>query len=412
MEDDEGEVRLDSEGIRFVPYPPCVSPFRVLILSPPTAAHLSWAASTIRRCIELCGSDQLQVDLFVTHSAPKLSSRRQQPQASYDPYSAGDDLAPPTAPFARGARPGNPPSRDSMQSELSDFSDNDGESPPTTPRLAQQQGEEVDSVTDLVLFEGEDDYRTPGEAEVSAKLKKQGKLRRALSRRGQGGSLRRPGAAPVTHSPPSPPRHRQQNPYADSTGSFEALPLDHHDETAPSYSHSRSGSDDIGARHAHSNSYDKSSSYPYDDGRSEVGTLVDPSGTSTRHLFSKGGDYSSTHHGSHADLVSLANYQAPSTAARAAAQDPDDSFFLDITPQEQDDLDAVAELAKNGYPRLKEIIDDEVERSAGKTLVAVCGPSGLNHIVRNLVSRKIDLKRVRKGDPRGQTALFAEDFTN
>jgi hypothetical protein len=360
----------------------------------------------------MCPTSQLQVDLFVTHDAPKRPSRRNQPQTAYDPYSSvADDLAPPTAPFARGARSGSPMGRDSMYSEMSDLSDDEGGSPtPANMRLDEQQNDgEVDSVTDLVLFEGEEDYRTPGEAVVSAKLKKMGKLRRALSRRGQGGSLRRPGAAaaaavaPAVSSPPSPPFRRRQNPYAESTGSFEALPLDHHHETSPS--HSRSGSGDIGARHAHSASFD----YGYD-GRSEVGTLVDPSGSSTRHLFKKGGDSSSTYQGSHADLASLANYEAPSTAAKAAAEDPDDSFFLDVTPQEQDDLDAVAELAKNGYPRLKEIIDDEVDRSAGKTLVAVCGPSGLNHIVRNLVARKIDLGKIRKGDPRGQVALVCEDF--
>ncbi|GAA5873996.1 hypothetical protein JCM8547_001596 [Rhodosporidiobolus lusitaniae] len=388
-------------------------------------AHLSWVASTLRRCIEMCDSSQLQVDLFVTHDAPKRPSRRQQQQQHYNPYdaSAVDDLAPPAAPFASGARFASPGGRDSLISEMSDYSDGEGASPTGSRfQLDRHDGGESggsgehDSITDFVLFEGEEDHRTAGEAEVSAKLKKEGKLRRALSRRGQG-SLRRPNNA----SSPAPPQQNSPAPHfpsADSTASFEALPLDneHEHDYAP-----RSASfGDLGAAGRHPSSsfdygYVQPSSSPlaqhaFDDARSEAGTLVGGSGSSTRHLIKPSGS-STFGLDKHCRESSYGSYAPPSTGPTGKGEQPDEAFFLDVTAAEQEDLDAVAELAKTGYPRLKEIINDEVDRLTGKTVVACCGPTSLNTVVRNLVARKIDLKKVAKGDPRGQLSLVVEDFS-
>ncbi|CEQ39536.1 SPOSA6832_01047, partial [Sporobolomyces salmonicolor] len=418
------------------------------------AAHLSWVATTLRRCMEMCDSSRLQIDLFVTHDAPRRSRRRPQPQ----PYTYGADsteeLAPPTAPFARGSR-SDSFGRDSVLSEASDWSDTEDASSSSPSRQRNEMpdyGSDVDSVTELVLFDGEDDSRTPGEAEVSAKLKKEGKLRRALSRRGQGkaAASSRPLAASASVLSDS----RQHSVYYQPHESFEALPLDHRDVPPASLSHphntyppSAASFGDLG--HVPYRSFD------YDE-RSDVQTLGGAS--STRHLF--GGR---SNPNSHSDLIGA-----------AAAPDSDDAFFLDVTEAEQDDLDAVAELARPGYPRLKEIIDDEVNRSAGKTMVACkslpfrspaflplfsvvsnpeaygelspahgpslngersatrassitpiakhesdgshsgenfrecCGPSSLNTLVRNLVASRIDLKKVAQGDPRGQISLVVE----
>ncbi|GAA5953913.1 hypothetical protein JCM21900_003051 [Sporobolomyces salmonicolor] len=353
-------------------------------------AHLSWVATTLRRCMEMCDSSRLQIDLFVTHDAPRRSRRRPQPQ----PYTYGADsteeLAPPTAPFARGSR-SDSFGRDSVLSEASDWSDTEDASSSSPSRQRNEMpdyGSDVDSVTELVLFDGEDDSRTPGEAEVSAKLKKEGKLRRALSRRGQGKAAA--SSRPLAASPAVLSDSRQHSLHYQPHESFEALPLDHRDVPPASLSHphntyppSAASFGDLG--HGPYRSFD------YDE-RSDVQTLGGAS--STRHLF--GGR---SNPNSHSDLVGA-----------AAAADSDDAFFLDVTEAEQDDLDAVAELARPGYPRLKEIIDDEVNRSAGKTMVACCGPSSLNTLVRNLVASRIDLKKVARGDPRGQISLVVEDF--
>ncbi|GAA5858165.1 hypothetical protein JCM1840_001066 [Sporobolomyces johnsonii] len=350
-------------------------------------AHLSWVATTLRRCMEMCDSSRLQIDLFVTHDAPRHSRRRPQPR----PYAYGADsteeLAPPTAPFARGTRSGSI-GRDSALSEASDWSDAEDASSPSRQRNEMPDyGSEVESVTDLVLFDGEDDSRTPGEAEVSAKLKKVGKVRRALSRRGQGKAAA--SSRPLATSAPVRSDSHQRSLYDQSNESFEALPLDHRDAPPTSlnrphntYPPSVASFGDLG--------HGPSPSFDYDE-RSDVQTL---GASSTLHLF-----------GGRSNPNSLGDL-----AGAAAAPDPDDAFFLDVTEAEQDDLDAVAELARPGYPRLKEIIDDEVNRSAGKTMVACCGPSSLNTLVRNLVASRIDLKKVAQGDPRGQVSLVVEDF--
>lgn len=280
-------------------------------------------------------------------------------------------------------------------------------------------------MTDLVLFDGEDDYRSPGEADVSAQLKKQGKLRRALSRRGQGGSLRRPqragGDAPE-YAFPSTAAAPVVLPHDPS---FEALPLDHHDtdskpapySSSPYADYARPPSalsyGDVG-QGRRADSFDYGSTYGFDD---EVQTLGGGDAGASRHNLVKAaqrpGVSASSRRSSHVGaLDSLAGPPAASPGAAPRAGDDVEAGLLDVTPQEQDDLEAVAELAKTGYPRLKAILDDEVERSTGKTCVACCGPSSLNSIVRNLVASRIDLKRVAKGDPRGQVSLVVEDFSS
>ncbi|GAA6020864.1 hypothetical protein JCM11491_000009 [Sporobolomyces phaffii] len=346
-------------------------------------SHLSWVATTLRRCMEMCDSSQLQIDLFVTNDTPRRSRRRPsaQPLATFD---STDDLAPPTAPFARQARSGSP-SRDSLASEVSDWSE--GEDSPSRAHQFNQTsndyGAHVDSVTDLVLFEGEEEERTAAEVEVSAKLKKEGKLRRALSRRG----------AKASANPVVAPRHANystQRLYESPQpqDSFEALPLDHHDSSpslhgSPSASRSASFGD-MGYGHG----------YPsmHHDDHSEVQTLGDNS--STRHFL-----------GARSQRDSILD------TARDSARPDDQAFFLDVTEAEQQDLEVVAELARPGYPRLDQILDEEVRRSAGKTMVACCGPSSLNTLVRNLVASRIDLKKVAKGDPRGQVSIVVEDFS-
>ncbi|GAA5947950.1 hypothetical protein JCM3765_007042 [Sporobolomyces pararoseus] len=348
-------------------------------------SHLSWVATTLRRCIEMCDSSQLQIDLFVTNDTPRRTRRRPSAQPLAE-FASTDDLAPPTAPFARQARSGSP-SRDSLASEVSDWSD--AEDSPSRSRQFNQMpdyGDHVDSVTDLVLFEGEEEERTAAEIEVSAKLKKEGKLRRALSRRGAKAATA--SSAQLRHANPSTQRLYESPHQYDS---FEALPLDNN-ETSPTVHESpyapRSGSfGDIGYRHG-------SPSLHYDD-HAEAQTLGDNS--STRHLFSGG--------------RSQRNSVADLAGAASSSHDHEQGFFLDVTEAEQQDLEVVAELARPGYPRLERILDDEVSRSAGKTMVACCGPSSLNTLVRNLVSSRIDLKKVAKGDPRGQVSIVVEDFS-
>ena len=405
------------------------APEQRLTLRIDAAAHISWVASTLKRCIEMCTASQLQVDLFVTHDAPRTGRTTRVPKESVSSMAgmpaSTDDLAPPTAPFARQARPGSPMSRGSFSSDNSDWSDGEFPDSSTQPGRGARGGSrgpqplpaeyrgEVDSVTDLVLFEGEDNDLPEAEAQMSAQLKKEGKLRRALSRRGQGGSLRRPAAA---HDSPTT---NMSAPLPANGPSFEALPLDYRDDEysgpyqprhhaadgAASSIALQASQGDLGypsrVSHTRASSYDFSGGYD-DADKNTLGGATDSG--STYGLVKHAGRPGRLD--SEASLANLAGLDG----SRPSPSPADDGFFIDVSDAEQLDIDAVAELAKSGYPRLKQILDDEVERSRGKTVVACCGPPSLNSVVRNLVAKKIDLKRVSKGDPRGQVSLVVEDF--
>ena len=82
-----------------------------------------------------------------------------------------------------------------------------------------------------------------------------------------------------------------------------------------------------------------------------------------------------------------------------------DDVFLDLSEADRDDLDAMAEFAREGKPSLERIVDDELRRTSGKgpTIVACCGPVGLNVALRTIVA-----DRIRPG--RVDIDILAEDF--
>lgn len=47
-----------------------------------------------------------------------------------------------------------------------------------------------------------------------------------------------------------------------------------------------------------------------------------------------------------------------------------EDVILDVSEQDQDDLDAVAILARQGHPILDKVFEDEIDRSEGKIMVA------------------------------------------
>ena len=193
----------------------------------------------------------------------------------------------------------------------------------------------MDSVTDLILFEGEDDVPTPGEAIISSKVRTEGKLRRALSRRAQGFKK-------------APPQHRPLHSRSSSTDKLAERdlglrahparppipPLDQYPPPSvrpgPLY---RTGT---GA-----SSYIDTGSFA-ELGLDESETLSLAGSSSRRSLVAKG--------------------------ARTGRRDED--VFLDVTKEDQEDLDAIAELARPGYPLLDKIMEEEVQRSEGRTMVA------------------------------------------
>ncbi|RSH80974.1 uncharacterized protein EHS24_008405 [Apiotrichum porosum] len=70
----------------------------------------------------------------------------------------------------------------------------------------------------------------------------------------------------------------------------------------------------------------------------------------------------------------------------------------------------LSEMARGGRPKLGAIFEEELRAAEGSMMVAVCGPTKLNTVVRNLVSRHIHPGTILRGDSRGHVAIYTEDY--
>lgn len=70
----------------------------------------------------------------------------------------------------------------------------------------------------------------------------------------------------------------------------------------------------------------------------------------------------------------------------------------------------LSESARGGRPKLAALLEEELDRAQGAMVVTTCGPSKLNTVVSNLVSRAIEPARIRAGDKRGHVVFYSEDF--
>jgi len=89
---------------------------------------------------------------------------------------------------------------------------------------------------------------------------------------------------------------------------------------------------------------------------------------------------------------------------------PADEMALEVDESELHDVSVVSEHARPGKPKLDRILADEVENSKGSVIVACCGPTSLNALIRKIIAAKIDPARIRHGDMRGMISLVSEEF--
>ena len=333
-----------------------------------TAAHIQWVASVIRKCVDMVPSSALQVDIFVTNvvaqppPAPSLEL--------HVPH--GDTLAPPTPHFAR------PGSRSRRNSNASDISMDSAISTNTftdvsymrVPQAEDGYGNDAvdivdmygglgheEHVLDLTNFDGEDDTRLPGETQLSRRLRKEGKLRRARTRKSQSVLLakheldqRATDARLSSHIPQGPftsryPRSESStSPPAVSTGLRNPSPLNPSSPVDPPFS---SLSPDVPKRH----------SFLYAD-PGETSRSVSPAPSALSGTFTV--------------RDSDAYYaERPTRHARTQSK-----FGLDDV--EAEDVPIVAERARPGRAKIDRIIADEAGRSRGAMVVACesfVGPS-------------------------------------
>ncbi|KZT58957.1 hypothetical protein CALCODRAFT_481890 [Calocera cornea HHB12733] len=160
-------------------------------------SHIQWAAPIIRRCLDMMPRNALQVDIFVTNGMknPISQASTDLRTMAYQSEVFGDDastLAPPVAQFAKPGRVrtmsnASASSVDSAGSDSSvadlDYASDEGGRLPRRLVPTQQREEEEPHILDMTNFDYEDDTRMPGEAQLSQKVRKEGKVRRAISRR-------------------------------------------------------------------------------------------------------------------------------------------------------------------------------------------------------------------------------------
>ncbi|EJU05605.1 hypothetical protein DACRYDRAFT_20041 [Dacryopinax primogenitus] len=167
-------------------------------------SHLQWSASIIRRCLDMMPRHLLQIDIFVTNGMKYPISQVSSDARSmaYQSQVFEDDatLAPPVAQFARTGRPRtmSNASNGSADSGVSDnevtdlnYASDEGGRLPRKLVAVNPDEEEEPHILDMTNFDDEDDTRMPGEDLLSQKVRKEGKVRRAISRRFTGSTIAR-----------------------------------------------------------------------------------------------------------------------------------------------------------------------------------------------------------------------------
>lgn len=171
------------------------------------SAEIAWVAHQLQRCQSLISPSQLQIEIFITNAVPLPSHSRHvgsnRPRTFVEGYdqpsaaSSADDLAPPRAAFAKSTPRARSPSSgndggfgrsasmDSISSITSDMSIDSphGRGYSDSLEVDEHISENYADVIDLTNYEDEEDMTDPREEELSSKVREQGKIRRAKSRK-------------------------------------------------------------------------------------------------------------------------------------------------------------------------------------------------------------------------------------
>lgn len=414
-------------------------------------AEIAWAASALCRARAMVPSTaQLQIDIYVTNAAPQGYS-----STTYHAGAYGDtdtDFARPRPSFANPSI-NRSESTDSMGSVISadprmstSFGPGEGGFDYADEEMANAGGR----VIDYTNYEDEDDVNDPAESELSRQIQKQGKLRRAKSRKVQARPAQQEGYGGSMLYPPSRPQHSRSG--SDSSAGSHLPPgagyygdIERHGLVAP-----QPGRRSI-----------SSSAYEIDQGGLAAESYTNPKRFSGRSVSSSTGLLAEpVRDPRRISLKSIASsaydrydpYNAPGGLTTGISPSPSGFFddgdsvrnavsvlsrtqsmvYLEDTMNEPlmsskgpmagssvglwiDEADYAAtsilsESARAGRPKLSQMIDDELGLAEGSIIVGTCGPVKLNVVVRNLVSRNIRPGRILKGDKRGHVAVYSEDF--
>lgn len=144
-------------------------------------AEIAWAASAICRARSMVPSTaQLQIDIYITNAAPQGYS-----STTYHAGAYGDsEFAPPRPSFTTGSMKRSE-SAESMGSMMSADPRESISSRANFDYADEEMAHAGGRIIDYTNYEDEDDVNDPAESELSRRIQKQGKLRRAKSRKVQ-----------------------------------------------------------------------------------------------------------------------------------------------------------------------------------------------------------------------------------
>ncbi|KAK0553388.1 hypothetical protein OC846_002548 [Tilletia horrida] len=357
--------------------------------------HLQWAASALRRCVQMLSPAQLQVDIFVTHfndqgyyerqaagmanlvsaadhgemqarmasggkpGASKLGSAEDGNMYLSAPHNAG---LPGT--FASGSEIGSLPASPSFAPSMV------GQQPRLyTERAARfTEGPEQDEyeveAEDLTNFEGEaEGGLSRAEMEMNRAVQKEGKLRRA-------------------HTKKMSMRGRGRNGGASKLRSGEAVP----------------GASQDGAGGYLAASEMAAFSEAYGGGPVPTSQPLRP------HLWQ-----SPTRPNAQNGTFQGQTQSGPNAPA-ANGEEGETETPIDLDEREDEDMRVVAELARPGHPKLDKIVREECENSMGRVMISSCGPASLGTVLRSIATKQMDPQKVKEGDLRYQVNVVTESF--
>ncbi|WFC94560.1 hypothetical protein MBRA1_001192 [Malassezia brasiliensis] len=383
-------------------------------------AHLQWAASALRLCLEMLPPENLHVQMYVTHVNQKQVVEHHSPSLS----STGSPSMP------------THPNSDATGTGAVSFS-----VPGTEPgNIASRvvQGNDLDHVAlggdDLTQFDQEEDGPlTAMDRLMNEHIMREGKMRRAQSRKR---SIRRRQRTRAPSPPPAP-----STGYARQHADWQARNELQNARNAPRDAHIERPIATPGSLMAFTEQAFAPPNAtpgftalvpptPLETPSHEAGSVETPGAArvmSPAPLVTGGTPLSPTMgvQGTSAepqDYFSIPPHAgtSPTSGAmplpRHAANDhasvpmPPPEMTANLDASEISDFEIVAELTRAGYPKLDEIIGNEMERANGRTMTACCGPAGLLAVVRAIVAKHINVYQVWRGDLRGHANLYGESY--
>ncbi|KAF5365736.1 hypothetical protein D9758_003291 [Tetrapyrgos nigripes] len=361
-------------------------------------AHVQWCASILRRCMNMIPSPGMDMDIFVTNFKPPVHRQppaRPPPPLDDDPTAADDDSA-----------SGSDTSDDDGLVDLSYYN---GEFGDEEPDNAMPPSERENYILDLTNWEDDDNASLPGEDQLSHRIHREGKKLRRLTRLSMALSNRQSVAMSTRQlnhehkvTRPSP----LANMHTSQISTDDLLP---YAVEGPSRLSMES---DLGTKRE---SWQTASDAHLVSPRSSITiTPTDESFPTHSQRFSNPPKHISNtpNHPSPLHTSRPSSHLTVDTAVDTRRRTPksassDKSFvpdrrsvnpLLHVESEEMRAVSAVSEKVRPGKPRLDRILHYEVERSRGPVLVACCGPSSFNAIVRKAVAGEMDPERARK-DP-------------